>query len=261
MFRLLLCAAAVAFTALAATGDLKVSPNHRFLMHADGSPFFYLGDTAWELFHRLNRDETLLYLDNRAKNGFTVIQAVALAELDGLNTPNAYGEKPLIDNDPRKPNDAYFKHVDWVVKQADERGLYIGLLPTWGDKLVKEWGKGPVVFNESNARAFGLFIGKRFANQPNIIWILGGDRSPEKVHPDLGRDGGGYQGRRWRQAPDHLSPGGRAFLFGMAAQGTLARLRHDAIGPWRPRSSELRDDREGLRSHTHEADSRRRAPL
>src|ERR1044072_6360683 len=74
-----------------APGPLKVSDNHRFLVHNDGSPFFYLGDTAWELLHRLNREEADRYLENRAQIGFTVIQAVALAELDGINTPNTYG--------------------------------------------------------------------------------------------------------------------------------------------------------------------------
>ncbi|MFZ0283370.1 MAG: DUF4038 domain-containing protein, partial [Bacteroidales bacterium] len=81
-------------------GKLKISGNHRFLIHEDGTPFFYLGDTGWELFHRLNKEETEKYLENRRAKGFTVIQAVALAELDGLNTPNAEGNKPLIDNDP-----------------------------------------------------------------------------------------------------------------------------------------------------------------
>ena len=38
-------------------GDLKVAENKRFIVHADGTPFFYLGDTAWELFHRLSREE------------------------------------------------------------------------------------------------------------------------------------------------------------------------------------------------------------
>lgn len=37
--------------------QLRVSDNHRFLVTADGKPFFYLGDTAWELFHRLNRED------------------------------------------------------------------------------------------------------------------------------------------------------------------------------------------------------------
>src|SRR5690349_18692927 len=67
-----------------ALARLKVSDNHRFLAREDGACFFYLGDTAWELFHRLNREEADRYLENRASKGFTVIQAVALAELDGV---------------------------------------------------------------------------------------------------------------------------------------------------------------------------------
>ncbi|MBE3068735.1 MAG: DUF4038 domain-containing protein, partial [Planctomycetes bacterium] len=45
-----------------AHGDLKVSANRRFLVHADGTPFFYLADTAWELFHKLEREEADRYL-------------------------------------------------------------------------------------------------------------------------------------------------------------------------------------------------------
>ena len=158
---------------------LRVSDNQRFLVYSDGSPFFYLGDTAWELFHRLNHTDTEYYLKDRAEKGFTVIQAVGLAELDGLNTPNAQGNTPLIDNDPTKPNEAYFKDMDWTIGKAAELGLFVGLLPTWGDKLFKNtWGKGPEVFNVENAAAYGEFLGKRYKDQWNIIWIVGGDRNP-----------------------------------------------------------------------------------
>jgi hypothetical protein len=160
-------------------GDLKVSDDKRFVIHADGTPFFYLGDTAWELFHRLNRNEAERYLENRRQKGFTVIQAVILAELDGLNTPNANGDRPLINNDPTKPNEAYFKHVDFIINTAEEKGIYIGMLPTWGDKVTKAWGKGPVIFTNANlqgAQTYGKFLGNRYRNKPNIIWILGGDR-------------------------------------------------------------------------------------
>ncbi len=160
-------------------GKLKVSENKRFLVFEDNTPFFYLGDTGWELFHRLNKAETEKYLENRRKKGFTVIQAVALAELDGLNTPNAEGEKPLINNDLTKPNEKYFAHVDWVIKKAEEKGIFIGLLPTWGDKWNKKWGVGPEIFNPENARSFGKFIGNRYKDSPNIIWIVGGDRPVE----------------------------------------------------------------------------------
>ena len=48
---------------------LKVSDNHRFLVTESGQPFFWLGDTAWELFHRLKREDAELYLKNRAAKG------------------------------------------------------------------------------------------------------------------------------------------------------------------------------------------------
>jgi hypothetical protein len=157
-------------------GKLKVSENSRFLTFEDGTPFFYLGDTGWELFHRLNKNDTEKYLENRRAKGFTVIQAVVLAELDGLNTPDAEENKPLIDNDPLKPNEAYFAHIDWVIKKAREKGIFIGLLPTWGDKVDKKWGVGPVIFNKENAFKYGEWIGKRYKDFNNIIWINGGDR-------------------------------------------------------------------------------------
>ncbi len=82
------------------------------------------------MFHRLNRQDADRYLRNRASLRFTVIQAVVLAELNGLNDPNAYGQTPLIGNDPTKPNEEYFKHVDWIVSRANELGVFIGMLRT-----------------------------------------------------------------------------------------------------------------------------------
>ncbi|MEI7846219.1 MAG: glycoside hydrolase family 140 protein [Chloroflexota bacterium] len=157
---------------------LKVSDNRRFLVEADGTPFFYLGDTAWELFHRLSLDDAERYLVDRAAKGFTVIQAVVLAEIDGLHVPNMNGDTPLIDDDPTRPNEAYFAHVDAVVKIAASLGLQIGMLPTWGDKWNQKWGVGPVVFTPENAHAYGVFVGQRYAQMP-IIWIVGGDRPIE----------------------------------------------------------------------------------
>jgi hypothetical protein len=165
-------------------GPLKVSENQRFIVHADGTPFFYLGDTAWELFHRLDRDQAVRYLENRAAKGYTVIQAVALAELNGLNEGNAYGHRPLIDNDPARPlvkdgpDNDYWDHVDFIVNKAESLGLYIGMLPTWGDKWNKKWGVGPVVFTQENAEVYGRWLGQRYKDKP-IIWILGGDRPIE----------------------------------------------------------------------------------
>lgn len=166
---------------------LRVSPEGRFLVRDNGQPFFYLGDTAWQLFHRLTREEMERYLKDRAAKGFTVIQAVALAELDGLGTPNAYGDVALENNDPTRPNERYFQHVDFGVRKAAELGLHIGMLPTWGDKVNRKWGVGPEVFTPENAETYGRFLGARYRNAP-IIWILGGDRPIEKpLHREIWR--------------------------------------------------------------------------
>jgi hypothetical protein len=167
-------------------GPLRISENRRFLIHADGTPFFYLGDTAWELFHRLNRADTERYLEDRRRKGFTVVQAVVLAEFDGLTAPNAQGDLPLVGGDPRTPNEAYFGHVDWVVERAAEKGLYIGMLPTWGDKVFKDrWGIGPEIFKDRPdvAKDYGRFVGRRYRSARNIIWINGGDRRGETYEP------------------------------------------------------------------------------
>lgn len=155
---------------------LKVSDNGRFLVQ-DGAPFFYLADTAWELFHRLSREEASEYLEDRAAKGFTVIQAVALAEHE-FSRPNFYGDHPLHDNDPKRPNDAYFAHVNWIVDRAASLGLHIGLLPTWGDKWNQKWGAGPELFTPDNAAVYGEWLGRRYGDKP-VIWILGGDRPVE----------------------------------------------------------------------------------
>jgi hypothetical protein len=116
---------------------LKISSNQRFLIRSDGSPFSWFADTAWELFHRLTREDAGFYLAKRKEQGFTLIQAVVLAEFEGIRQPNVYGNSALVDQDPAQPNEAYFCHVDWIVEKANSLGLVIGMLPTWGDK----WGK------------------------------------------------------------------------------------------------------------------------
>ena len=164
---------------------LVVAPGGRHLQREDGTPFLYLADTAWQLFHRLDADEADVYLTNRAEKGFTVVQAVVLAELGGLTVPNANGDLPLEDGDPTRPVEGYFAHVDRIVRRANELGLVVGMLPTWGSYWNQRTtsdaapaptggaGAGPV-FDEANARTYGEWLGRRYRDA-DLIWILGGD--------------------------------------------------------------------------------------
>jgi len=162
----------------AAPPRLRVSEDRRSLVTAEGKPFVYLADTAWELFHRLTREEADRYLADRAGKGFTAVQAVALAEFGGLTEPNRYGELPLEGSDPARPREGYFQHVDYVVRKASSFGIYTAMVPTWGDKVNKKWGQGPEIFTPENARVFGEWLGRRYRDDA-IIWVLGGDRPIE----------------------------------------------------------------------------------
>ena len=149
-----------------------------------------MGDTEWGLFH-LTREDAELYLKDRAAKKFTVIQAVATF-WGGLDRPNAYGETVFVSGDPTHPNEAYFKHVDWVVDKAESLGLYIGMVPIWSKEYVQQDRKllenpsfgptirsairadGPSVVDKTSAFGYGKFLGSRYRDKP-IIWILGGD--------------------------------------------------------------------------------------
>lgn len=159
---------------------LKISPNGRHFVDQYGEPFFYLGDTAWRLFKELNREEVDEYLENRAAKGFTVIQAYVLR---GLNVKNIYGDLPLINNDPAQPNEAFFKNIDFIVDRAEELGMFMGLVTTYGEHVRRDESKSEVfrnnesVFTLENAFAYGKFLGARYKDKP-VIWLFGGDRNP-----------------------------------------------------------------------------------
>jgi hypothetical protein len=157
---------------------LRVSDNKRFLVD-HGKPFFYLGDTGWELYYRLNRDEVRRYLRDRAAKGFNVIHTMGVSEFGQLERPNIEGHLPFIDKDPARPNDAFFDYVDFVLREAESLGLYIGFLPVWGDHVGPLlWGSNPQVLTAGNAAAYGRYLGERFRDR-QLIWILGGDRPVE----------------------------------------------------------------------------------
>ena len=161
---------------------LRVSDNKRFLVYEDGTPFFYLGDTAWELFHRLNREQADHYLETRARQRFTVIQAVVLAEHEfDSPTPMAIIRSSIMTRCSLWKR--IFEHVDYIVDKAASLGLWTGMLPTWGDKWNQKWGAGPEIFTPDNAFAWGEFLGRRYKDKP-ILWILGGDRPVENSEND-----------------------------------------------------------------------------
>lgn len=157
---------------------LRVSENKRFLVDENGNPFFWMGDTGWLLFTKLNREEADQYLTDRAAKGFNVIQVMVL---HSLNTKNAYGDSALINMDVATPlitegntfedpvQYDYWDHVDYVIDKAADKGIYIGLVPVWGSNVRA----GHV--SSRQAEKYAEFLAKRYYNHSNIVWLNGGD--------------------------------------------------------------------------------------
>ncbi|MFB3825173.1 MAG: DUF4038 domain-containing protein [Bryobacteraceae bacterium] len=161
----------VAFDHVAAPVEwLSVSPNGRFLQTSRGKPFFWLGDTAWLLFKKLDRADAGRYLEDRRRKGFNVIQAMVLHD---ASDRNVYGAPALDNADPARPvatgEYSFWDHVDWIVDAAAAKGLYMALVPAWGSNARSG------ALNANNVEAYARFLAARYGGRPNIIWMTGGD--------------------------------------------------------------------------------------
>jgi len=151
-------------------GPIRVSQDRRYLEHADGTPFFWLGDTWWMgLTTRLNwpRDFKKLATD-RAKKGFTLVQIVA-----GL-----YSDMPPFDqrgaNEAGFPweegfsriNPEYFgfmdRRIDWLVEE--------GIVPC----IVGAWGYYIGLAGEETMKKHWRNLVARYCAYP-VVWCLAGE--------------------------------------------------------------------------------------
>jgi hypothetical protein len=167
---------------------LAVSTDGRHLTR-DGVPFLWLGDTATRLSHRLDRADIDFYMSRRAAQGFNVILTSAVrAHSSEWSLPNQYGDRPFIDDDLTRPATTagnrpenteeydWWDHIDYIVDTAAEKGLVVALVPfavSFGDN------SGFLYLNPSNAEAYGEFVGTRYKDRTNIIWVLGWDDEPD----------------------------------------------------------------------------------
>ncbi|MGD1085450.1 MAG: glycoside hydrolase family 140 protein [Verrucomicrobiota bacterium] len=151
---------------------IQVSPNGRYFVKADGTPFFWLGDTAWSIFNHPKPEDVDLYLNDRAAKGFTVIQGV-LALWDYRNRANPDGQLPFVNGDLGQVNEAFYKNVDSILDKVESRGMYMAILPFWHKNSATMLGTGD---NPEKMKAYCKFLAQRYAKR-NVFWILGGDAS------------------------------------------------------------------------------------
>ncbi|MDX9971405.1 MAG: glycoside hydrolase family 140 protein [FCB group bacterium] len=178
--------------------DLRASENGRFLVHRDGSGFFPVADTAWAIAWRLTRPEVEDYMRHRKDQKFNTVAMVTFPSYEGAKIiPNAYGDFAfeLKDRvwDPGRPVTTpgenpenateydYWDHLEYIIDTANARGMYVVLLPAWGCYVAGSYVKGApgpeIVFNGGSAYEYGHWMGERFSEKKNIIWMMGGDRS------------------------------------------------------------------------------------
>jgi len=158
--------------------SLLISENGRYLTTGNGEPFFWLGDTGWLLFSKLNREEANTYLEDRKQKGFNVIQVMVLHEVPSVNI---YGDSSIINKDVSKPaitkgNDFkdskaydFWDHVDYIIDLAEKKGIYMALVPVWGTNVKEK------KVNVPQAKIYAEFLAKRYRDKSNIIWLNGGD--------------------------------------------------------------------------------------
>jgi hypothetical protein len=183
---------------------LAVSDNQRHLEDSTGAPFLVVGDTAWSLVAQLSEADIDRYLDDRAARGFNAIIVNLLEHKFASRAPaNHQGVRPFPEGLTfLRPNAEYFDYAHRAIEAAHGRGIAVWLCPAY-----LGWDGGDEgFFKEIDAagqealRRYGQFVGGRFRDLPNIVWMLGGDYAFPPSHRWLGdvlaaglRDGGARQ--------------------------------------------------------------------
>lgn len=155
-------------------GRLVVSENNRYLVHENGTPFFWLGNTAWLMPERLNRDEVEYFLSYERTAGYNVEQ---IQVLNAIPTFNVYGHAAnnaeFDFSKVSKPGVyGYWEHLDYIVDVAERNGIYIAMDCIWGSQIN--------AMDTKKAAALGTFLAERYKDKPNIIWLIGGDIMGDK---------------------------------------------------------------------------------
>ena len=179
---------ACAFTAF---GDgpypVRVGPDHRHLVDQSGKPFLVQGDAPWSLISGLTSEEAEQYLETRRRQGFNSI-IVNLIEHKFRGPVNRYGDGPFTTpGDFSTPNEKYFQHADWVIRKAGEKGIQVFLAPIYLGYIGTDegWIEEALANGPQKCREWGRYVGKRYRGFDNLVWLIGGDRNPDKGREDV----------------------------------------------------------------------------
>lgn len=159
---------------------LRVEAGKRYLVDASGQPFFINGDAAWDLVVGPDLAGARLYLDDRASRGVNTL-LVELIEHAHAGPATATGLVPFAPaEDFRAPVDAYFNYARQVVEEAADRGVLVLLVPAYLGYGAGSsgWMSAMRASSPADLRAYGEYVGRKFAGLDNVVWVHGGDYDP-----------------------------------------------------------------------------------
>ncbi|HET8933654.1 MAG TPA: DUF4038 domain-containing protein [Polyangiales bacterium] len=165
---------------------LHVSGNGRYLVDDAGHPFLINQASSWGLIQSLSTEDARSYLDQLAGRGWNTVMVSIISYDERMpgDPPSWRGNDPFtVRWDFSKPNEAYFKHADEILKLARERGMLVTLVPSYlgfPDDPTQGWADELQSGNNSveKSRTYGRYLGKRYKSFDNIVWIAGGDNQP-----------------------------------------------------------------------------------
>jgi hypothetical protein len=186
-------------------GPVRVARDHRHFEHADGSPFFWLADSAWNGARVSALKDWAAYASVRAAQKFTVVQWAVLPAEDSRKQSAFVGsaERSMI-------NPEFFKRLDEKLEALSRAGLLSAIAPLWpfespavakslSDEqalllvryLAARWGAGPVVWlmvlnngdDKGESRRWNKIVEAAFADAAHapIILYTNGKRPPAEL--------------------------------------------------------------------------------
>ncbi len=163
---------------------VTIEPGARHLSDAAGKPFLIHGDTAWSLIAQLTKDEAEFYLADRRARGFNTLLVNLIEHQFSSHAPANIDHDPpfLKARDFSTPNERYFAHADWILRRAADHGFLVLLTPSY----VGAGGGGQGWFlamaenGPDKLREYGRYLGRRYRDFTNIIWVHGGDGCPSE---------------------------------------------------------------------------------
>ncbi len=164
------------------TFPVVLDPTGDHLVDADGDPFLIHGDAGWSMIIQLDAGETAQYLQTRREQGFNLLVVNLIEHQFGSDAPrDEAGRAPFSSpGDFANPNDDYFDAARAQIQQAADEGFVVLLAPAYlgFDGGEEGWYADMLAAGEATMRDYGRYVGERFGDLDNIIWLHAGDYSP-----------------------------------------------------------------------------------